>query len=224
VQRDRIAGFLSARPSTANALALVTFDIAGTELQLAAWALAELPEKPAELVELVTEAAQDHADDHGRGKYSLLWCVGDGKTARVVKRKAFLFEPREDSSARDTQREAGQAFDTTAPSVALIFAQVVRHAENMHKLYVQSLGSVVVAQRDVITELANQNGELLRRVRNLTGRTLDAEGRQPAEAEGVESLARAAAIEKVGDFFVQHLGPIIAEKVATATGANGRPA
>jgi hypothetical protein len=221
--RERLLSFLNARPDAATHLLLVGSDVAGGEVSVASWALSELPPDTRAQLALVSECAQDHADEAGKGTYTAQWVSieKDGATPRVLRRRGMRFHPSADS-------DAGEAATTTAPeevSLRGLLSQALRHNEVMHTLYVKSIGSVVLAQRDIIVELGKHNQELLRRTRVLHGAVIDADGNagKPSEAEDLERIARAGAWDKASDAFVQHIAPAIAEVVhrQATGGTNG---
>jgi hypothetical protein len=208
--RERLLAFLNQRPARASHLVLVTADVAGTEIQVAAWPVEELSGAPREYLEHIVAAAQDDCDERGRGTYTALWVEVTEAGRAVLRRRAMRFAPNNDAPA------AAQATANEDVSLRELMRTVISHHENMHKLYVHSMGSVVIAQKDIITELAKSNEVLLRKYRQATER-------DPEQPIDVDALARAAAWEKVAEGIAQHVMPRVADWVSADNG-KGRPA
>lgn len=97
------------------------------------------------------------------------------------------------------------------PSLAGVVSQALRHNEALMRMIVGSMDNILSAQQAIITLQAEQMKTLRRRE----------QAREEAEPN-IEQTAKAEAILKVADSLVEHVVPIVAQKI-TGIGFPGAP-
>lgn len=207
VNESRLQAWLDKAPSLAKALEL-RWDSMSGPIVVQRWELDELERQGATLI---AEAALDHCEDlEGRARYEVVFVDASG---RSLKTKAIRLDS---TPANDNAEESAFIDPKETRNADGLTAMFMRHVETNQRLHNVAEANILKFYRDALTDARAELQLLREENKELRRKWKAAESKADGETD-IESEAKAAAYEKLGDAVATYLIPLAAAHLGGKT-------
>jgi hypothetical protein len=197
---ERLRSFISKRPTDAARLALVHDGGLGSNVTVATWSTAEIDahEDPssgvAAIFEHVEDAAQDHANNAGEAcRFMLQW---QSKAGAVLRSSIHSKAPEKDAKEGNAAPTAMSA-NTIVTALLDAFIDANRIVPAALAPILKANAEVLQIQRDLATQLAEQNRLMALERDRMNGLALPATTREPTAQENEVLQLKAEALRRL---------------------------